>query len=64
MFWIKVLSRFHRMNGELPRAEFAAAAVREFESRRGILAEFYDFHVVNSREARQQWVAPNLRPLD
>jgi len=64
VFWIKVLSGFHRAHGELPRAEFAAAAVRKFESRRRILAEYYDFDVVNSREARQRWIAPNLRSLD
>ncbi len=63
IFWIKRLSVFCKECGGLPRAEFCAAAVKEFEPRRGILREYYGFDVVASRDARREWVAPDLQKL-
>jgi len=60
VFWIKLLASQSR--GE-SRATFAHKAVEEFENRRNIYADFYDFDVIASTEARRTWIEPNLRPL-
>jgi hypothetical protein len=63
VFWIKRLALFRQQQGDPARVAFCAAAVREFEGRRGILREFYGFDVIASREARLAWIAPDLEEL-
>ena len=62
--WIKLLARLLRETGPVNRAEFAHLAVETFQSDRHILRRYYEFDVVNSIEARKQWVPPTLAPLD
>ena len=64
VLWIKLLSRLLRDSQPINRAEFALLAVQRFEKDRGILQRYYDFDLVNSVEARKQWVPPTLRSLD
>ena len=61
VFWIKLLAAHHRP--EESRAEFAHRAVLELAANRSIYADFYDFDLVASTEARRVWIAPNLRKL-
>ena len=62
--WIKLLARLLRESAPITREAFAQLAVERFESDRGIFRRHYDFDVVNSVEARRQWVPPTLAPLD
>ena len=64
VLWIKVLAKFLRESQPIERAEFAQLAVKRFERDRGILQRYYDFDLVNSVEARKQWVAPTIGSLD
>ena len=64
VFWIKLLSAFHRDTPPTTRAAFAACAVERFAAERDLLARFYDFDLVASADARQRWIPPTLRPLD
>ena len=61
VFWIKLLAAHH--SPEESRASFAHRAVRELAYNRSIYADFYDFDLVASTEARRVWIAPNLRDL-
>jgi len=49
--------------GPPTRSPFAHDCVRNFAENRTIYADFYDFDLVASTEARRIWIAPNLRPL-
>jgi len=61
VFWIKLLSAHH--DPAEPRAAFAHRAIRELAPRRTIYADFYDFDILASPEARRIWLPPNLRSL-
>lgn len=62
--WIKLLAKLLRETQPIARATFARLALERFERDRGILQRHYDFDLVNSVEARKQWVPPTLTPLD
>jgi hypothetical protein len=51
-------------SGFIDRAAFAALAVVRYEANRGIWKSYYDFDLVNSVEARRNWVPPTLASLD
>ena len=61
VFWIKLLAT-HHTPGE-SRSDFAHRAVRDLAPNRNLYADFYDFDLVASTEARRSWIAPNLRSL-
>ena len=61
VFWIKLIATHH--NPGESRATFAHRAVRDLAPNRNIYADFYDFDLVASTEARRTWIAPNLRTL-
>jgi hypothetical protein len=63
IFWVKLLERIRETAGPKTREEFVALVLKRFATERDTLAKFYDFDVVNSMEARQMWIAPNLRSL-
>lgn len=64
VMWVKLLARLLRGLQPIGRAEFAGAAVRRFETDRGLVQRYYDFDVVNSVEARRHWVEPTIALLD
>jgi len=64
VMWIRLLDRLFRGSAPMERAQFAAKAVEQFERRRDIFREYYDFDLVGSTEARLGWVEPTLRSLD
>ena len=64
VLWIKLLGALLRDSQPIGRTQFALLAVERFESDRGILQRYYDFDLVNSAEARKQWVPPTLASLD
>ncbi len=64
VFWIKLLAGLRLEVQEMARAEFAGLAVERFAEDKGILGRYYDFDVLQSVEARREWVAPTLARLD
>ena len=62
--WIKLLSGLLREAQGMGRAAFAGLAVERFATQRDIFGRYYDFDLVTSVEARRDWVAPTLQPLD
>ena len=64
VLWIKLLAKLLQESQPIGRAEFACLAVKRFESDRGILQRYYNFDLVNSVEARRQWVPPTIGALD
>jgi hypothetical protein len=56
VFWIKLLATRARGSS---RSEFVHAAVKELASQRTIYAEFYDFDLLQSEEARRVWIPPS-----
>lgn len=61
VFWIKLIAG--NLSGTPTRSGFAHQAVAQFVSRRNLYADFYDFDILASTEARRTWIPPNLRPL-
>ena len=64
VFWIKVLAAFRAKEETLSRAEFAKLSVRYFAQRRDLFAEFYDFDIVASTEARLAWISPTRKAIE
>ena len=62
-FWVKVIAAFRRLHPEMPRAEFAHLVVETFADKKAYFRDFYDFDVVESRDARREWIAPTLKSL-
>jgi hypothetical protein len=63
-FWMAVAGAFLAGLPESePPGERIRALVDRFGSRRDLFREYYSFDVVQSREARLGWVAPDLKPL-
>jgi hypothetical protein len=60
VFWMKLLAL---RPGQASRADFAHQAVADLARIRNPYAEFYDFNILTSEEARGEWIEPNLRPL-
>jgi hypothetical protein len=60
VFWIKLIATSYLP--EESRAAFAHATVQKFASKRTIYADFYDFDLIASTEARRTWIEP-ARPI-
>ena len=58
VFWIKLLAT-HLATTET-RTDFAHRAVRDLAPIRNIYADFYDFDILTSTEARHTWIEPNI----
>lgn len=62
-FWYGVIRDFI---GALPpgfdRLSIAREVVTEFAPQRDLFRQYYDFDVVNSREARARWIPPTSAP--
>jgi len=77
IFWIKLLATHlatelgaPRLASEtwegpprISRSAFAHHAVATFAPQRNIYADYYDFDLLTSQEARRTWIPPTLRPL-
>ena len=61
-FWMAVAGRY-LAGREGSRAEKVTALVDEFGERRDLFKEYWSFDVVKSREARKDWVAPDVKQL-
>ena len=62
-FWHDVIRDFiATLPAGLDRLAIAHAVLAEFAPRRDLFRKYYDFDVVNSREARAKWIPPTLTP--
>jgi hypothetical protein len=62
-FWHDVMRDFiAALPSGLDRLAIARAVVTEFAPQRDLFRQYYDFDVVNSREARAKWIPPTIRP--
>jgi len=60
-FWHDMIRDFiATLPAGLDRLAIAREVVTEFAPRRDLFQQFYDFDVVNSREARAKWIPPNI----
>jgi hypothetical protein len=62
IFWTRVVQSFCREHAGMGRAELLNLAMEQLPS--GLFQDYYGFDVVRSREARQNWMEPDLRPLN
>jgi len=62
VFWTRILEAFCREHAGLARFELLNLAIEKLPS--ALFREYYGFDLVRSREARQVWIAPDLRPLN
>jgi hypothetical protein len=62
IFWTKVAAGFCERNRAAGKVAAVNRAVAELPS--GLFREYYSFDVVKSREARRNWIAPDLRSVD
>ena len=60
VFWTRILEAFCRDHSGLARFEILNLAMEKLPS--ALFKDYYGFDVVRSREARQVWIAPDLRP--
>jgi hypothetical protein len=62
-FWHDAIRDFiATLPAGLDRLAVARAVMAEFGPRRDLFREYYDFDVVNSRQARAKWIPPTLTP--
>jgi hypothetical protein len=62
-FWHDVIRDFiATLPSGLDRLAISRAVVTEFAPQRDLFRQYYDFDVVNSREARAKWIPPTIRP--
>jgi hypothetical protein len=62
-FWHDVIRDFiATLPSGLDRLTTARAVVTEFAPQRDLFRQYYDFDVVNSREARAKWIPPTITP--
>ncbi len=60
VFWHNVIRNFIRtLPPNQDRLTIARAVVTEFAPQRDLFRQYYDFDVVNSREARAKWIPPS-----
>lgn len=64
VFWVKLIAHYLKTlpDGQAPLAQ-VAQAIKHFGARRDWFKDYYSFDVPKSREARAQWVEPDLREL-
>jgi hypothetical protein len=59
-FWLRIVSGFlRRGDASRSRLEQARGVVEEFGTRRDLYRKYYSFDVVQSRQARRVWMAPD-----
>jgi hypothetical protein len=62
-FWHDVIGDFiGTLPSGLDRLAIAHAVVTDFARQRDLFRQYYDFDVVNSRDARARWTSPTLTP--
>lgn len=61
VFWTRIVEGFCREHAALAGFEIVNRAMESLPG--ALFKEYYGFDVVRSREARQVWMAPDLRPL-
>jgi hypothetical protein len=60
-FWHNVIRDFiGALPAGLDRLAIVRAVVTEFAPKRDLFRQYYDFDVVNSREARAKWIPPTV----
>lgn len=59
LFWISIVTAHLAKGGEL--VDLVNSAIAAYPS--GLFRDYYSFDVVNSRQARRDWMAPDLQPL-
>jgi hypothetical protein len=59
LFWIAIVSAHLAKGGEL--VDLVNSAIASYPS--GLFRDYYSFDVVNSQQARRDWIAPDLKPL-
>jgi hypothetical protein len=57
-----VVENFCREHAGMGRSELLNLAMEQLPS--GLFQDYYGFDVLRSREARQNWMEPDLRPLN
>lgn len=63
VFWYEMVRAFiDRLPKGMTRLEVTQRVVEEFAPKRDMFREYWDFDVVESREARAAWIAP-ARPI-
>ena len=63
-FWMAVAGAFlASLPTTTPSAEKIEALVHQFGPRRDLFRDYYSFDVVKSRQARREWIAPDLKPM-
>jgi hypothetical protein len=64
LFWIAMVAHvLEQCDPALTRLQKARAVVETFAARRDLFREYYSFDVVRSREARRDWIPPDVKPL-
>jgi hypothetical protein len=63
-FWVETVSRYMAsLPPGLSQLEITRRVTGEFAGKRDLFRDYYDFDILESREARAGWVAPNQAPL-
>jgi hypothetical protein len=63
VFWVRVLAAFHAREPWNSRLGFVLKGIAEFGGRSKLHTEYYSFDVVQSKEARRTWIAPDRRAI-
>jgi hypothetical protein len=62
-FWHDIIRDYiATLPAGLDRLTVTRAVVAEFAPQRDLFRQYYDFDVVNSREARAKWIPPTVNP--
>ena len=63
-FWLAIVADFPRRGSFASEFEAATAAVARYGGERGLHSAYFSFDVVRSRQARAEWIPPDLATLD
>jgi hypothetical protein len=61
IFWTKITTTFCEQNRPVGKVAAVNRAIAELPS--GLFREYYSFDVLKSREARRNWIGPDLKRL-
>lgn len=61
VFWLQLIRA--NLPGGVSRLEAVKQIQKQFGLTRDLFRQYYSFDVVNSKEARAWWIAPDLRPV-
>jgi hypothetical protein len=62
LFWLRIVRNFVLASEDGPEATLEQL-IQLYGDRRDLWREYYSIDVVRSREARAQWIAPDLRSI-